>query len=54
MIQLALADLESGKYTSIRQAAKAYHVSRSTLANRQHGMSTRSVAYEQQQRLTPA
>jgi helix-turn-helix, Psq domain len=30
MLQLALADLESGKYTSIRQAAKAYNVPRST------------------------
>jgi hypothetical protein len=54
MIQLALADLESGKYPSIRQAAKAYNVSRSTLANRQHSKPTRSVAHEQQQRLTPA
>jgi hypothetical protein len=54
MIQLALADLESGKYKSIRQAAKAYNVSRSTLANRQHGKPTRSVAHEQQQQPTPA
>ena len=54
MIQLALADLESGKYTSIRQAAKAYDVPRPTLANRQNGKPPRSVAHEQQQRLTPA
>jgi transposase len=54
MLQLALADLESGKYTSIRQAAKAYNVPRSTLADRQHGKPPRSAAHEQQQRLTPA
>jgi hypothetical protein len=54
MLQSALADLESGKYTSIRQAAKAYNIPRSTLANRQHGKPPRSVAHEQQQRLTPA
>lgn len=53
MLQLALADLESSKYTSIRQAAKAYGIPRSTLANRQNGKPLRSVAYEQQ-RLTPA
>jgi hypothetical protein len=53
MLQLALADLESGKYTSIRQAAKAYDVPRSTLADRQHGKLPRSAAHEQQQRLTP-
>src|SRR5438270_5065505 len=53
MLQLALADLESGKYTSIRQAAKAYNVPRSTLAHRQHGKPPRSAAHEQQQRLTP-
>jgi hypothetical protein len=54
MLQLALTDLESGKYTSIRQAAQAYGVPRSTLANRQNGKPPRSVAHEQQQRLTPA
>jgi hypothetical protein len=54
MLQSALADLESGKYTSIRQAAKAYNIPRSTLANRQHGKPPRNVAHEQQQRLTPA
>jgi hypothetical protein len=54
MLQLALTDLESGKYTSIRQAAKAYNVPRSTLADRQHGKPLRSAAHEQQQRLTPA
>jgi helix-turn-helix, Psq domain/Tc5 transposase DNA-binding domain len=54
MLQSALADLESGKYTSIRQAAKAYNIPRSTLADRQHGKPPRSVAHEQQQRLTPA
>ena len=42
------------KYTSIRQAAKAYNVPRSTLADRQHGKPPRSAAHEQQQRLTPA
>src|SRR5271156_4109132 len=42
------------KYTSIRQAAKAYNVPRSTLADRQHGKPLRSAAHEQQQRLTPA
>jgi hypothetical protein len=51
LLQLALADLESSKYTSIRQAAKAYGIPRSTLANRQNGKPPRSVAYEQ---LTPA
>jgi hypothetical protein len=54
MLQLALADLESGKYTSIREAAKAYNVPRSTLASRQNGILPRNAAHEQQQRLTPA
>jgi hypothetical protein len=33
MLQLALVDLESGKYASILQAAKAYKTPRSTLAD---------------------
>ncbi|OCK82610.1 hypothetical protein K432DRAFT_471454 [Lepidopterella palustris CBS 459.81] len=46
-IQLAIADLESGIFTSQRQAAAKYKIPRSTLASRLAGSSAARVGYQQ-------
>ncbi|UPX10142.1 uncharacterized protein EKO05_0000813 [Ascochyta rabiei] len=52
-IQSAIADLNSGVFTSQRQAAKAYSVPRSTIQERLSGRQPNAIAHHQQQRLTP-
>ncbi|UPX14071.1 uncharacterized protein EKO05_0004563 [Ascochyta rabiei] len=52
-IQSAIADLNSGVFTSQRQAAKAYGVPRSTIQERLSGRQPNAIAHHQQQRLTP-
>ena len=49
----AIGDLDSGVYTSVRQAAKAYSVPESTLQGRHAGLLPHSIAHQQQQRLSP-
>ncbi|OCK77429.1 hypothetical protein K432DRAFT_304236 [Lepidopterella palustris CBS 459.81] len=52
-IQLAIADLESGGFTSRRKAAAKYKIPRSTLASRLDGSNAARVGHQKQQRLTP-
>jgi hypothetical protein len=52
-IQSAIADLNSGVFTSQRKAAKAWGVPRSTLQERLHGRQPNAIAHSNQQRLTP-
>jgi hypothetical protein len=52
-LQAAISDLNNGVFTSIRACAKAYHVPRSTLSDRLAHRPTRSMARQQQQRLSP-
>lgn len=52
-IQSAIADLNSGVFTSQRQAARAYGIPRSTLQGRLEGRTNRVAAHHHQQRLTP-
>jgi hypothetical protein len=51
--QSAIADLNSGVFTSQRQVARAYGIPRSTLQGRLEGRTNRVVAHHHQQRLTP-
>ena len=53
-VDLALADLKSGKFTSQRQAAKAYGISPSTFNARANGGSSTAEAHQSRQLLTPA
>ena len=52
-IQSALQDLDSGVYTNLTAAARAYDIPRSTLQHRKEGKRNRRVAHLHQQRLTP-
>jgi len=52
-IQNAIEDLNSGKISSIRAASKHHNVPRLTLYDRYHGMPSRRVAQQHNQRLTP-
>ncbi|USP78609.1 hypothetical protein yc1106_05883 [Curvularia clavata] len=52
-IQNAIADLNSGIFTSRRKAAKWYGISKSTIRGRQQGQQPHATAHQQQQRLTP-
>jgi hypothetical protein len=53
-IQLAIADLQSRVYPSIRAAAKAYNIPQTTLTARVNGTaSRRDISHQHQQRLTP-
>jgi hypothetical protein len=52
-IQCAIADLNSGVFTSRRKAAKWYSVAESTLRSRQQGQQLHAIAHQQQQQLTP-
>ncbi|USP74402.1 hypothetical protein yc1106_01676 [Curvularia clavata] len=52
-IQNAIADLNSGIFTSRRKAAKWYGISESTIRGRQQGQQPHATAHQQQQRLTP-
>jgi hypothetical protein len=52
-IQAAIRDLDSGVFTSQRQAAKAYNIPRSSLRHRLDGRQPAAIAHHQEQRLTP-
>ncbi|KAH6643497.1 hypothetical protein C7974DRAFT_289094, partial [Boeremia exigua] len=52
-IQCAIADLNSGVFTSRRKAAEWYGIAESTLRGRQQGQQPHAIAHQQQQRLTP-
>lgn len=52
-IQSAIGDLRSGVYTSLRKAACAHNVPRSTLQDRLQGRQSHATAHQHQQRLTP-
>ena len=51
-VQLALADLPNGRYSSIRKAAVAHNVPNSTLTYRCSGRQTRVQSHEYQQLLS--
>jgi helix-turn-helix, Psq domain./Tc5 transposase DNA-binding domain. len=53
-IQLALAELNEGKFTSARAAARAHNVPKSSLQDRKHGRVSNRVSHERKQRMTPA
>ena len=53
-IQRALKALESGKYTSLGEAAVAFKVPKSTLGHRRMGRQTRHKAHEKEQLLSSA
>ena len=52
-IQLALEDLKTERFTSVRKAAEFYSVPRSTLQRRVNGTPTRQIARAEQQILSP-
>ena len=52
-IQLALADLETKRFTSVRKAAEFYSVPRSTLQDRFNGKPTRQEGHSYRQVLSP-
>jgi hypothetical protein len=52
-IQSAIQDLESGVFTSQRQACKAWGINRSTLQGRLAGQQSHAIAHQHQQRLSP-
>ena len=52
-IQNAIADLDSGVFTSERAAARWHGVARSTLQGRRAGQQPHAIAHSNQQRLTP-
>lgn len=51
-IQSALADLDSGIYSSLRQAAKGYGIPQTTVQTRQADARPHAIAHSCQQRLT--
>ena len=53
-IQRALKALESGKYTTLDEAAIAFNVPKSPLGHRRMGRQTRRKAYEKEQLLSAA
>jgi len=52
-IQSAIADYNSGVFTSLRKAAERYGIAESTLRGRRRGQQPHAIAHQQQQRLTP-
>jgi hypothetical protein len=52
-IQSAISDLNSGIFTSVRAASKAWGVPRSTLQGRLAGRQSHAIAHQHQQRLSP-
>jgi hypothetical protein len=52
-IQSAIRDLNAGVATSVRAAARAWGVPRSTLQGRLAGQQSHAIAHNHQQRLTP-
>jgi hypothetical protein len=52
-IAQAIQDLQSGVHTSLRAAAQAYGVKRSTLQDRVKGTTSIRASHQHQQRLTP-
>jgi hypothetical protein len=53
-IEAAIQDYRTGRYSSVRAAAKAYGISRTTLQARVNGRTNRATSHEYRQRLTPA
>ena len=53
-IDNALQDLQDKRYKSIRQAARAHDIDKSSLAHRLRGRKPRALTFSSQQRLTPA
>ena len=51
-IQLALADFSNGRYSSIRKAATAYNLPKTTLTTCFNGRQTRVQSHEEQQLLS--
>ena len=51
-IQSAIADYNSGVFTSLRKAAEQYGIAESTLRGRRRGQQPHAIAHQQQQRLT--
>ena len=54
IIQVAIADLHAGTYASVRAAAKAYGLPKSTLQRYYNGGTTRVISHQHRQRLTPS
>ena len=52
-IQYAIRDFNTGVYKSQRAAARAYGIARSTLRDRLQGATSRAIAHQYEQRLTP-
>lgn len=52
-IEKALSEYHSGKFSSLQAAAKAYNLPIATLSYRNAGRSTRQIAHQKDQRLTP-
>jgi hypothetical protein len=52
-IQSAIANYNSGVFTSLRKAAEWYRIAESTLQGRRRGQQPHAIAHQQQQRLTP-
>jgi hypothetical protein len=52
-LECAIRDLESGVLTSVRGAARAYGIPRSSLQSRMQGRQSHATAHSNQQRLTP-
>ena len=52
-VQNALQDLNQQKYRSIRQAARAHNIGKSTVAHRLQGRKPRALSHSSQQRLNP-
>ena len=52
-IQCAIRDLNAGVYKSQRAAARAYGLPRTTLRDRVNGATSRAIAHQNEQRLTP-
>ena len=52
-IDSAVRDYRAGIFTSLRKAAEAYEVPRSTLQDRMNGRQPNAIAHSNQQRLTP-
>ena len=50
----AISDFNTGVYRSVRAAARAYNIPRSTLQHRLAGTTTSAISHHDQQRLSPA
>ncbi|KXL49229.1 MAG: hypothetical protein FE78DRAFT_140438, partial [Acidomyces sp. 'richmondensis'] len=53
-IQSAITDLRTGVFSSIRKCAAAWHVSKSTVADRMSGRTSRAISHKHEQILSSA